>query len=165
MTDTGGADGAIAAIERSALATAMRQEIWLYPSVEILHILGFVTLVGTIAVLDLRLLGISRGLSVRDLARHVMPWSLGALLVIVPTGLLMFMAHAADLIGNRAFILKLMLIAAAGMNAAAFHIGPYRTMAQWDRGVPSPPRARLHAIVSLTTWMGVIACGRLLAYL
>ena len=160
-----GADGALAAIERSALATAMRQELWLYPSIEILHILGFVTLVGSIAMLDLRLLGLSREIPVRRLARHVLPWTLGALLVIVPTGLLMFMAHAADFVGNRAFILKLILISVAGCNAAAFHMGAYRTVAQWDTGVAAPPAAMLHAAASLLIWIGVISCGRLLAYL
>ena len=157
--------GALAAIERSALATAMRQELWLYPSIEILHILGFVTLVGSIAMLDLRLLGLSRMVSVRALARHVLPWTLGALLVIVPTGLMMFMAHAADFVGNRAFVLKMVLLMCAGANAMAFHVGPYRSVAQWDTGVPSPTAARLHAAVSMMIWIGVITCGRLLAYL
>ena len=157
--------GALAAIERSALATAMRQELWLYPSIEILHIIGFVTLVGSIAMLDLRLLGLSREISVRRLARHVLPWTLGALIVIVPTGTLMFMAHAADFVSNRAFILKLILITAAGCNAAAFHMGAYRTVAQWDSGVAAPPAAMLHAAASLLIWIGVISCGRLLAYL
>ena len=160
-----GDPSAFLAIERSPLAIAMRQELWLYPSIEILHILGFVTLVGSIAMLDLRLLGMSRELSVRGLARHLLPWSLGALLIIVPTGLLMFMAHASDLIGNRAFVLKLTLIAAAATNAAAFHLGTFRSAEQWDRGVAPPLAARLHAAVSLLIWAGVIACGRLLAYL
>ena len=160
-----GTGGALAAIERSALAAAMRQELWLYPSIEILHILGFVTLVGSIAMLDLRLLGISRELSVRALARHVLPWTLGALLIIVPTGLMMFIAHAADFVDNRAFILKMVLIMCAAVNAMAFHVGPYRSVAQWDTRVPSPPAARLHAAASVMIWIGVIACGRLLAYL
>jgi hypothetical protein len=163
MTEPAGS-GALAAIEGSALAAAMRQELWLYPSIEILHILGFVTLVGSIAMLDLRLLGLSRQISVRELSRHVLPWTLGAFIVIVPTGTLMFMAHAGDFVGNRTFILKLLLISAAGFNAAAFHLGPYRSVAQWDRGVAAPPAAMLHAAASLMIWIGVIGCGRLLAY-
>lgn len=165
MTDGAASGGALGAIERSVVATAMRQELWLYPSVEILHILGFVTLVGSIAMLDLRLLGLSRELSVRALARHVLPWTLGALLVIVPTGLMMFTAHAADFVGNRAFVLKMTLILCAGANAAAFHVGPYRSVAQWDTRVPAPTAAKVHAAASLMIWIGVIACGRLLAYL
>ena len=160
-----GGDTAFAAIERSALAIAMRQELWLYPSVQILHILGFVMLVGAIALVDLRLLGLSRQLPVRDLVRHALPWVLGALLVIVPTGLLMFLAGATDLVANRAFVAKLALIFAAGVNAAAFYAGPWRGVAQWDRGAPAPLAARAHAALSLMIWTGVIACGRLLAYL
>ena len=164
MQQDGGAS-ALVWIERSALATAMRQELWLYPSVEIVHIWGFVMLVGSIAMLDLRLLGLSSRVPVRELARHLLPWSVGALVLIVPTGLLMFMAHAQDMISNRAFVLKLSLIFAAGINAVFFHLGPYRTVEQWNAGVATPRAAKLHAALSLMIWMGVIACGRLLAYL
>jgi hypothetical protein len=157
-------EGPLRAIEMAPIAVAMRQELWLYPVVEIVHIVGFVTLVGSIAVLDLRLLGFSRTISTRQLARHVLPWTLGALILIVPTGLLMFMAHASDLIANRAFLLKLALIAAAGVNAALFHTGSFRTVERWDCAAASPPAARIHAALSLILWVSVIACGRLLAY-
>lgn len=164
MQHEGGAT-ALAWIERSALATAMRQELWLYPSVEIVHIWGFVLLVGSIAMLDLRLLGLSSAVPVRQLARHLLPWTLGALVLIVPSGLLMFIAHAGDFVSNRAFVLKLALIFAAAINAAFFHLGPYRTVDRWDSGIATPLAAKLHAGFSLMIWMGVIACGRLLAYL
>lgn len=164
MQQDGGAS-ALAWIERSALATAMRQELWLYPSVEIVHIWGFVMLVGSIAMLDLRLLGLSSRVPVRELSRHLLPWTLGALLLIVPTGLLMFIAHADDFITNRAFVLKLTLIFAAAINAVFFHLGPYRSVDRWNVAVATPPSAKLHAALSLMIWMGVIACGRLLAYL
>ena len=138
----------IAAIEQSALAMAMRNELWLYPAVEIAHIAAFVLLVGSIAMLDLRLLGLSRRLPVRQMARHVLPWTWGALLLIVPTGLLMFSAHASDLLVNRAFQMKLLLILAAGINAALFHAGVYRTVGAWDANIATPrsctraPRSR-----------------------
>ena len=164
MQQDGGAS-ALAWIERSALATAMRQELWLYPSVEIVHIWGFVMLVGSIAMLDLRLLGLSSRVPVRELSRHLLPWTLGALLLIVPSGLMMFIAHADDFITNRAFVLKLTLIFAAGINAVFFHLGPYRSVEKWNVAVATPPAAKLHAALSLMMWMGVIACGRLLAYI
>lgn len=164
MAEPAGTSG-FAWMEQWPLAVAMREELWLYPSVEILHILGFVTLVGSIAMLDLRLLGLSRQLSVRALSRHLLPWTLGALTVIVPTGLLMFLAHATDFITNSAFALKLTLISGAGLNAVAFHFGPFRSVAQWDSGTATPPQVRLHAALSLIIWIGVITCGRLLAYL
>ena len=163
MAESGGRS-ALEWIEQSPLAVAMRQDLWLYPSVEILHILGLVTLVGSIAMLDLRLLGLSRALPVQRLARHLLPWTWGALLVIVPTGTLMFMAHASEFIDNSAFVLKLTLIFAAALNAAALHLGPFRTVADWDDRVATPPRVKVHAAFSLLIWAGVIACGRLLAY-
>jgi hypothetical protein len=161
---TSGPGTPLAAIEHLPLAVAMRQELWLYPAVEIVHILGFVTLVGSILVFDLRLLGLTRGLPVRELARHVLPWSFGALLLIVPSGLLMFIAHAGDLVSNKAFIAKMSLLFCAALNAALFHAGVFRGAAAWDSGVAVPMPAKLHALASLLIWISVIACGRLLAY-
>jgi hypothetical protein len=156
--------GPLAALESSPLAVAMRHELWLYPIVEIVHITGFVVLVGSIVVLDLRLLGLSRSISARELSRHVLPWTLGALIVIVPTGLLMFMAHATDFVTNRAFQFKLGLILLAGINAALFHTGAHGKYVRWDREVSPPTAVKLHAAASLAIWAGVLACGRLLAY-
>ncbi|WP_312513996.1 DUF6644 family protein [Massilia sp.] len=139
----------------------MRDDPWLYPVVEIVHIVGFSVLVGAVAMFDLRLLGLGRTLPVRDLARHLLLWSWLALLLIVPSGLLMFSTQP-ELLDNRVFVLKLALIAAAGLNALAFHAGPWRRAQHW--GAAPPASARLHAGVSLLLWIGVIACGRLLAY-
>lgn len=154
----------LAAIERLPLAVAMRHELWLYPVIEIVHIIGFVMLVGSIIVFDLRLLGLSRTLPVRALSRHVLPWSIGALLLIVPSGLMMFIAHAGDFISNTAFIVKIGLLFCAGINAAVFHAGVFRNAADWDSGVATPLAAQMHALLSLLIWLGVLACGRLLAY-
>ena len=152
-------------IEALGIAKAMRENLWLYPSVEIVHIVGFVILVGSVVMFDLRVLGLSKQVSVRGLARHLLPWSLGALVLIVPTGLAMFAAHAGDFISNRAFQLKMCLLLTAGMNAAIFHTGPFRGVAQWDTQSPAPVGARVSAAVSIAVWFSIIACGRLLAYL
>jgi hypothetical protein len=158
------AGGAVAALESLPLAVAMRHDLWLYPIVEILHIIGFVVLVGSIVVLDLRLLGFSRNFPVSALTRHVLPWSFAALLVIVPTGLLMFIAHASDFLTNRAFQIKLLLILLAGVNAGIFHTSVYPSLPTWDKEATVPTGARLHAAASLMLWFSVLACGRLLAY-
>lgn len=155
----------IAALEAAPLAVAMRHDLWLYPIVEIVHISGFVVLVGSIVVLDLRLLGFSRALPARALARHVVPWSVGALFVIVPSGFLMFMAHASDFVVNPAFQLKLALILTGFINAAVFHTGAFRRYADADRDLPVPAAVKAHAAASIAIWFSVIACGRLLAYI
>jgi hypothetical protein len=152
------------ALEGSALAGAMRHSLWLYPIVEIAHIAGFVLLVGSVAMLDLRLLGFSTTSSVRALARHVLPWTWTALILVVPSGFAMFSAHAVEFLDNPALRVKLLLIAFAGLNAAAFHFGVFRSAPAWDRNVPIPGPARWAAGLSLVLWIGVIACGRLIAY-
>jgi len=157
--------GALGPLEASSLAHAMRTWLWLYPSVEIVHIAGFSILFGSVAMFDLRLLGTSRSLSVRGLARHLLPWTLASLVLVVPSGLAMFSAHAGDFIGNPAFLAKMTLISLAACNALAFHVGVYGSVKNWDRDVATPVGARLHAVASLALWLGVISCGRLLAYL
>lgn len=143
----------------------MRENLWLYPSVEIVHIVGFAILVGSIVMFDLRVLGLSKSISVRALSRHLLPWSLGALLLIVPSGLAMFSAHAGDFLNNRAFQVKMALLLTAGMNAAWFRVGPYQTVKDWDVGIAAPAGARVSVAASIVIWISVIACGRLLAYL
>ena len=162
------AGGALGALEGSGLGRAMREWLWLYPSVEVIHLVGIGLLFGSIAVLDLRLLGMSRNIPVRALARHVLPWTAGSFLLIVPSGLLMFTAHASEFVQSNVFILKMLLILAAGLNAALFHAVTFRTADVWDaedmRKLPPPPSARASAAISLVLWIAVIACGRLLAY-
>jgi hypothetical protein len=152
-------------LETSAAAVAMRQWTWLYPGVEIVHIAGFVILVGAAVMFDLRLLGVSRHLPVADLARHLLPWSWAGLALVAPSGALMFAAHATEMAANPAFRLKLALLAAAGVNAIVFERITLPRAEPWNRGVPTPAAARTAAVVSLACWIGVIACGRLLAYL
>lgn len=143
----------------------MREWLWLYPIVEIVHIIGLAVLVGAAALFDLRLLGVSRSIPVTALAGHLLPWARISLLLIVPSGLLMFTAHATEMASNPAFRLKLIFLLTAALNATAFHVSTFRTVAGWDSGVAAPPAAKASAILSLLLWAGVITCGRLLAYL
>ena len=160
--------GPLGALEASGLGQAMRQWLWLYPAVEIVHIAGIGLLFGSIVVLDLRLLGLSRSIPVRSLARHVLPWTAASFLLIVPSGLMMFTAHASDFIASPVFVVKMCLIMAAGLNAALFHAIVFPSVGVWDaeemRKLPPPPSARFSAAASLLIWACVIACGRLLAY-
>ncbi|PBJ14958.1 hypothetical protein BSF43_12260 [Pseudomonas ogarae] len=163
-SQAGSAQGWMDRLSDSSLALAMRSELWLYPLVEVVHIIGFSILVGAVLMFDLRLLGLSKGIAVTALARHLLPWAVAALLLIVPAGLMMFSAHPHDFAGNDVFILKLCLIAAAGLNALLFHVGTYRSVEQWDTGHKTPGQARIQALVSMALWISVILCGRLLAY-
>jgi hypothetical protein len=152
-------------IETMRVAAAMREWLWLYPIIEIVHIVGFVVLVGAAVMFDLRLLGVSRAVPASSMARHHLPWARAALLLVVPSGALMFAAHATEFADNPAFRVKLILLVAAGLNALLFHRGAFRSVTGWETERAIPATARAAAVVSLVLWVGVIAAGRLLAYL
>jgi hypothetical protein len=152
-------------IEASSIARWMREALWAYPAVEATHILALALVVGSIVIVDLRLLGLSRQIPVSRLSRHALPWTAGAFVVAMITGLLMFTAHAEDFLTNRVFGLKMGLILLAGTNAAMLHVGrTWHSIAQWDTVVMPPARVRLSAALSIAIWIVVVACGRLLAY-
>lgn len=82
----------------------------------------------------------------------------------MPTGFLMFSAHAMDFLGSRTFQLKMALLMAAGINAVIFRTGPYQTVAHWDVATRAPVAAQLSVAASIAIWIAIIACGRFLAY-
>ena len=151
-------------LEATALAAWVRGSPWAYPAVEAVHILGFVTLVGAAVAFDLRLLGVSRSLPAAAAARHLLGLSRWSLLVVVPSGLLLFAAQASETWANPAFRLKLVMIAAAGLNALAFRLWAGRSIERWEQERATPAGARVAAVLSLLLWTGVIACGRFIAY-
>ena len=152
------------AIHQLPLAVFLRSNPWAYPTLETLHLVAIALLFGSIVVVDLRVLGASKNLPLRQLAQHALPLTLLAFLGAAATGSLLFTAHAADLIGNRIFLVKLGLIMLAGINAAMFHTGPYASIAQWDAAAPAPAGARVMAAASIGLWIAVIGCGRWIAY-
>jgi len=151
------------ALAQSPLALALRGSSALHAAVASVHLVGVALLVGSIAAFDLRLLGLSRSLPVRRLAAHLLPWTAAALLLIVPSGLLMFLARADELIASPLFALKMALIFAAAVNAVMFHAGVFRGAAAWDVDAPPPWPARAAGALSLALWVSVIVCGRFLA--
>ena len=152
------------AIHQLPLAVFLRSNALAYPLAESAHLVSIALLFGSIAVVDARIIGLSRSLSLRQLAQHALPWTLLAFGGAVATGSLLFIAHAADLIGNRVFLFKLLLISLGGVNALMFHTGPYTTVAAWDSGAPPPASARIMAAASILIWISVIVCGRWIAY-
>ena len=153
---------AIHSVEATGLGRFMREALFAYPVAEATHIVGIALLFGSIAIVDLRLLGLGRSVPLRPLVAFATPWSLVGFLVAACAGLLMFTAHAAEFLTQPLFMLKMGLIAAGGINAAMLHTGPLRTI---DAGALPPARVRVAAALSLGLWIAVIVCGRFLAYL
>ena len=152
-------------LEATSLAVLIRRSAWLYPVLEIIHITGIVLLVGAAMMFDLRLLGFSRAISVSLLSRHVLPWSRRGLFYFVfPSGLLLFISNASTTGINPLFWVKMLLLLLALLNAILFHKITFRTVREWDIVRASDARAKAAALLSITLWLSVIACGRLLAY-
>lgn len=160
---TGNLAGLLQGLEDSALAGAIRQSSWLYPFLEIVHILGIVLLVGAAFLFDLRLLCFSKKLPVPDLARHLLPWSRRGLYLIVPSGLLLFSTNAMALANDPVFHIKLIMLLVGSLNAGFFHRFLAPSSPKWQHG-NTPRSAKAVALCSIVVWVTVIACGRLLAY-
>lgn len=159
----GAGDGWLAAIEHSAVGEAMRSSLWLFPMVEIAHILGFCLLFGAIVAYDLRLLGVRLVLPADQVGRLLLPVAVTGFLLAVPAGLLLFTSEATAFAANTMFWVKMGLLAAALANVAVFHWGVGRRLVGWA-DVPPPAAARVAGFVSLVAWTGVVASGRLIAY-
>lgn len=147
----------------TALALSIRDSPWLFPIIETAHIIGFIVLVGSAFLFDLRLLGVAKKIPVKDVAEYLLPWSRRSLAIVVPTGFLLFMSQAEALSHNAVFGLKLLLILAAIGNAGIFHRFTFRSVNQWSPA-QTPPAAKAAAVTSIALWVSVISCGRLIAY-
>jgi hypothetical protein len=129
---------------------------WAYPVLEIVHICGIALLLGNLVLLELRVFGRGAELPLRPLARLSLGTAATGFSLAAGSGLLMFASQAGDLLANRAFTLKMLLILLAGCNAAWFHARG--SLARPDRA------ARALMVVSTLIWLGVVACGRWIAY-
>lgn len=154
---------AIHTVEASGVGRFMREALYAYPVAETVHIAGIALLFGSIALVDLRLLGVGRRIPLRPLVAFATPWSLVGFFLAACAGLLMFTAHAEEFLTQPLFMLKMGLIAAGGVNAAMLHTGALRHVSDADEVLT--PRIRLAAMLSLGVWLSVIVCGRFLAYL
>ncbi len=135
---------------------ALQAHPWAYPVLEMVHIAGIGLLVGNLVLLELRVFGRGRDLPVQPLARLSLSLALAGFTGAAASGLLMFASQPTELLANRAFTLKMLLLFLAGCNAAWFH--GRRSLQRLDR------MARALMILSTLIWLAVIACGRWIAY-
>lgn len=153
---------ALTALEASAPAEYLRASRYAYPLVNAAHILALGTLFGSIAALDLRLLGLFRDVPAAPLARVLPRVSAAGLGLAVVTGLALFSVQPFDYLAHPAFPLKLALIAFGAANALLLH-----RAASWQRVLATgavPGRIRAAAALSLVAWSGAIVAGRWLAF-
>lgn len=149
-------------LEASPFGAWARGSSYAYPVANLVHLTGLVMLVGGIGFLDLRLAGFFRRIPVQPLWSVLTPFGVTGLILMVPSGLVMFAADAGALIVSETYQRKLILIVLALINAGAYRIAWRRRVPDWD--ATAPVAARSLAITSLMLWLTVAALGRLIAY-
>lgn len=154
--------GAAAGLESSGFGAWARGSPYAYPAANVAHLLGLVLLVGSIGLLDLRLLGLGRSLPLIPVARLLTPIAVAGLLVAAASGSVLLAADATKLLGSATFGWKMALLAFALTNAFAFRRLSRDRLARLDEFPSAIGRAM--AIASLATWLAVGALGRLIAY-
>lgn len=129
---------------------------WAYPALEAAHIVGIALLLGSLVLVDLRLWGRGAALPLEPFARFGLKLTLAGFALAAASGLTMFLSQPGDLLANRAFLVKLVLLLAAGATAAGFHLrGGLRKADGLARGL---------TLLSLGLWLAIIICGRWIAY-
>ena len=152
-------------INDTRIATEIRESDLVFPIVETVHVLGIALLAGTVAIVDLRLLGlVLKRERISQIAGQVLPLTWAGFVAMFVSGGLLFLAEATKSYGNPAFRVKMLLLLIAGLNPLVFHTTIYRTVSAWDDARITPWRARLAAALSLTLWSGIIIAGRAIAY-
>ncbi len=137
----------------------------LFPAIEAVHVVALSLVFGSIALLDLRLLGLaSRDARASTLAGELLPVTWSAFALAAASGSLMFISKATTYYGDLHFRLKFLLLALAGLNMLVFHLGAFRRVAAWDAQLPPPPSARFAGAASLLLWTGVVFMGRYVGF-
>jgi len=128
------------------------KQSWVFPVIQSIHLIGLTLLVGSICLVDLRLLGIgSSRQSTADVASGIAPWTSAGLLTVLVTGPLMFASDIPRYVNNPAFLLKMGLLAAALASHFTLH---HRVVRE---------RRKLAAVLSLILWSSVVLAGRAIA--
>jgi hypothetical protein len=149
-------------LEASPLGDFIASSSWAFPTIESVHVIAIVTVVGTVGMMDLRLLGRAfTDRKVTEVEHDTLRWTWVAFAVAVVTGTLLFISKASVYARDPWFQFKLVWMALAGVNMLAFHFGPaWRGVAGWDAARDAPKAAKIAAVLSLSLWVLVVMFGR-----
>ncbi len=152
-------------LEATPTAVAISESSWLFPGIECVHVLAITLVVGSITMVDLRLLDVNlRERPADELIAEVLPWTWISFAVAVCTGALLFSSNATKYWGTVPFRAKMLVLILAGINMMVFHATTFRSIAAWGRGPRTPPAARISGGLSLALWIGVVSLGRWIGF-
>jgi hypothetical protein len=151
-------------LEALPLSVGIRESFWMFPTIESVHVIAITLVVGSVMVVDLRVLGLtSRKTRVTELSGSVLSWTWAAFVLALLSGSLLFASKAHAYLDNLNFRLKFLVMAAAFANMLLFHSGPYRSVRAWDLG-RTPALAKLGCALSLVFWVLIVAMGRWIGF-
>ena len=146
-------------------SVALHESLYAYTWIETAHVIAITLFVGTIAMVDLRLLGLAwTTVPVSQMTRRILPWTTAGFAIMVATGLLLYYAIPVRSWHSIWFRAKAALMLVAIVNVVIFHFHVRRGPADWDSAPRTPLGARISAGLSLTVWLAVIVLGRMIAY-
>lgn len=152
-------------LEYSPVGEFVAISSWAFPAIESAHVVALVLVVGTIAIMDLRLLGLaSKSCAVTELSKETLPWTWVAFVAAVITGLLLFASNASGYAANLFFLWKMALIVLAGINMAIFHVFTWKSVHNWDVDCAVPLAGKIAGALSLIFWIVVVTCGRWIGF-
>ena len=155
----------LSTIEASGIATTIRDSLYLFPFLESFHVIGLTMVFGTIAIIDLRLLGIaSTRRPFTMIASDVLKWTWLAFALTAATGLLMFITNAGVYYHNFYFRSKMVMLALAGLNMLLFELTAGRSVHRWDKYESAPLAGKTVAALSLVLWISIIFLGRWIGF-
>jgi uncharacterized membrane protein len=152
-------------LEASSWGVFIHSKMWAFTTVEVVHVFAVSVLLGTIMIVDLRLLGLA--LAKRpftDVAGQLLPFTWAAFAMAVGAGSLLFISRAAEYFASPVFWTKMALIGLAGINMIIFEFITVRGVEKWNLDAAPPPSARLAGAISISCWILVIAFGRLIGF-
>ncbi len=153
------------ALEGSALGQYIAASSWAFPTFETVHVIAIVTVLGSVAVMDLRLLGLaSKETAVTQVSDETLGWTWGAFVLAVITGSLLFISKATTYIVNPFFLSKMVLIALAGVNMLVFHFVTWRNVKQWDNAPLIPTPVKVAGGLSIGLWVVIVFVARAIGF-
>jgi hypothetical protein len=151
------------ALQQSGFAAVIRGGAYVYPVVNVLHVLAVGLIVGSIVALDFRILGFARFVSAEGVSRLLTPFAIVGILIAIPSGFALYASDAVSLSQNKLMWTKLALIVLGIANAFLFRALWNPRLAEWDRNRTALAKAQ--AGLSILIWISVPSLGRLVAYL
>jgi len=151
-------------LEALPVAESIRRSLYLFPTLEAIHVVALALVFGTILVVDLRIVGIAS--TERPFSRvsgDMLKWTWAAFALAALTGSLMFITNARVYWDNTFFRAKMLLILLAGINMLIFQMTVGRSR-EWDRERRAPGLGLVCGLVSMTVWILVIAMGRTIGF-